>query len=205
MDEESKTEVNDAIEAAIAEFKGGLRRHIRPMGIVREFITHGQCMMINQEKYAILRERVAAELSVHPNRDVYIVGSAKLGFSIKPARRYGYFGEESDVDVAVVSSELYFRLWKEARAFIASKELWSASKAELFREQHLHGRISPKNLHKASPLIPTAMKLWEIGRVLQRERVAGPYPVTFAVWVDMDTLEDYQAKTVEQCQEIEAS
>ncbi|MFJ9380652.1 hypothetical protein [Streptomyces sp. NPDC101455] len=193
-----------AIDESMAAFHEGLRRHNQPLQIVREFITHGTCAVISQAQHAALRERVAVQLNVHPNRDVYTVGSAKLGFSIKPTRRYGRFNDESDIDVAVVSPELYSQLWRETRVFVTSKELWSNRKSEEFKRQHLFGRISPKNIPKASPLIPTATKLWEMGRKLQQERVAGPYQVTFAIWYDMDALEEYQAKTVLDCKKLEA-
>ncbi|MFJ5883263.1 hypothetical protein [Kitasatospora cineracea] len=191
-----------AIDQSMEAFKAGLARHSNPLSVVREFITHGPCVVISQEQHAELRERVGAELGVHPNRDVYTVGSAKLGFSIKPSRRYGRFNDESDIDVAVVSPELYGQLWREVRSFIASKEPWSATKLDDFKREHLTGRISPKNLHKASPLIPTATRLWDIGRQLQMDRVAGPYQVTFAVWYDMDALEGYQCNAVSECQKI---
>jgi hypothetical protein len=197
-------EQEKAIELSMAAFKTGLIRHVKPLSVVREFITHGPCVVISQEQHAELRERVGAELGIHPNRDVYTVGSAKLGFSIKPARRYGHFNDHSDIDVAVVSPELYSQIWREVREFVASKEPWSASKVEDFKREHLAGRISPKNIHKASPLIPTVTRLWDIGRQLQLDRVAGPYKVTFAVWYDMDALEGYQSNAVTECKKIGA-
>lgn len=75
---------------------------------------------------------------------------------------------------------------------------------EDFKREHLAGRISPKNIHKASPLIPTVTRLWDIGRQLQLDRVAGPYKVTFAVWYDMDALEGYQSNAVTECKKIGA-
>ncbi|MFE4591250.1 hypothetical protein [Streptomyces laurentii] len=193
----------NAITKSMTEFKEGLRRHEHPLQVVREFITHGSCTVISQAQHALLRERVAAELSIHPNRDVYTVGSAKLGFSIKPSRRYGHFNDESDIDVAVVSAELYNRVWQEVRSFISSKEVWSNRRKDEFKRQHLVGRISPKTIPKGSSLLPSAEKLWELEIRLQRERIAGPYRVTFAIWHDMEALEGYQAKTVSDCQKME--
>ncbi|BFP54665.1 MULTISPECIES: hypothetical protein [Streptomyces] len=200
-EDDHEKNITESLEA----FKGGLRRHSHPLHIVREFITHGSCVVIDQAQHALLRERVADSLSVHPNRDVYTVGSAKLGFSIKPSRRYGHFNDESDIDVAVVSAELYGRIWRETRAFATSKEIWSTKKSDEFKRQHLAGRISPQNIPKASPMIPTASKLWEVGRKLQQDRVAGPYRVTFAIWHDMEALEGYQSKTVLECQKMEGA
>lgn len=66
-------------------------------------------------KYVIFREQVAERFSVG-SQDVCIVGSAKLGFSPSPVKFGKQFKEESDVDVVVISEELFhfgsFELFK---------------------------------------------------------------------------------------------
>jgi len=66
-------------------------------------------------KYVIFREQVAERFSVG-SQDVGIVGSAKLGFSPSPIKFGKQFKEESDVDVVVISEELFhhgsFELFK---------------------------------------------------------------------------------------------
>jgi len=57
-------------------------------------------------KYVIFREQVAERFSIG-SQDVCIVGSAKLGFSPSPSKYGKQFKEESDVDVVVISEELF--------------------------------------------------------------------------------------------------
>lgn len=57
-------------------------------------------------KYVIFREQVAERFSVG-SQDVCVVGSAKLGFSPSPTKFGKKFKEESDVDVVVISEELF--------------------------------------------------------------------------------------------------
>ena len=57
-------------------------------------------------KYVIFREQVAERFSIG-SQDVCIVGSAKLGFSPSPTKFGKQFKEESDVDVVVISEELF--------------------------------------------------------------------------------------------------
>lgn len=57
-------------------------------------------------KYVIFREQVADRFSVG-SQDICIVGSAKLGFSPSPVKFGKQFKEESDVDVVVISEELF--------------------------------------------------------------------------------------------------
>lgn len=196
------SDLDQRIEASLTQFRSGLNRHDDPVKVVREFITHGSCVAIPGEPHAQLREAVAEKLSVHPNRDVYTVGSAKLGFSIKPVARYRRFNDESDVDVAVVSPELYSQLWREARNFIANDGVWDERDFKWYKNNHFKGSIHPKSL-PTSPLIPTAANLWELSRVLQNERAAGPYAITFVIWSDMEALESYQASSVALCMEKE--
>ncbi len=57
-------------------------------------------------KYVIFREQVAERFSVG-SQDVCIVGSAKLGFSPSPVKFGRPFKEESDVDVVVISEQIF--------------------------------------------------------------------------------------------------
>ena len=57
-------------------------------------------------KYIIFREQVADRFRIG-SQDVCIVGSAKLGFSPSPYKYGTLFAENSDVDVVIVSDELF--------------------------------------------------------------------------------------------------
>ena len=58
-------------------------------------------------KYLIFREQVAERFSVG-SRDVCIVGSAKLGYSPSPGKKFGRaFSETSDVDVVIISEKIF--------------------------------------------------------------------------------------------------
>lgn len=59
-------------------------------------------------KYVIFREQLAERFNVG-SQDICIVGSAKLGYS-PAARKFGTpFSEDSDVDVVIISEELFYR------------------------------------------------------------------------------------------------
>jgi hypothetical protein len=67
--------------------------------------------------YVRWRHRVATQLSVDPMA-VQLVGSARLGYSINPKKNFKKFDEESDLDIAVVSLELFDKAWEELREVI---------------------------------------------------------------------------------------
>jgi hypothetical protein len=62
------------------------------------------------EGWDILREHLAANLGVD-GENVYVVGSAKVGFSLSPNGFPRRFSEDSDIDIAVVDSALFDRAW----------------------------------------------------------------------------------------------
>jgi predicted nucleotidyltransferase len=189
--DEGLTAVSDLIVA----FKARLQSGATAAAIVREMVTHGSAVMLDEARYAALREETGSRLGVSPNRDVYLVGSAKLGFSIKPKRRYFPFGDDSDVDLAVVSSTLYEKLWAEARRYRRTGGLWDD--LSHFRNDHLNGVIKPYVLPD-SGTVPTKRMLFDFGVALQRTKIS-PYSVTLASWHNIDALEDYQAFAVKEC------
>lgn len=67
--------------------------------------------------YIRWRHQVAAELGVDPMA-IQLVGSARLGYSINPKKDFKEFDEESDLDIAVISTELFDTAWGELRNII---------------------------------------------------------------------------------------
>ncbi len=184
---------------SLETFKDRLSSGASAESIVREFITHGSSVVLDGPTYTRLREYAGQVLQVSPNQNVYLVGSAKLGFSIKPARRYGFFDDDSDVDVAIVSPSLYERLWDEARRYSRSGGFWEADSRIHYKNDHANAVIKPYVLPD-SDAIPTRRMLFDLQAELQR--VGGsPYPVTIAVWHSIEALEEYQVLSVVKCQE----
>lgn len=71
----------------------------------RRHLLHGMPAVFagRENDYYEFRKRIADKFSIGPH-EVFIVGSAKLGFS---PRKQKYFDLDSDIDTAIVSSKLY--------------------------------------------------------------------------------------------------
>ena len=80
--------------------------------LAKVFILEGTPYVFKDSpmKYTVFREQVGDQFAIG-SQDVCIVGSAKLGFSPSPQKlKYGRaFAETSDVDVVIVSFELFDR------------------------------------------------------------------------------------------------
>jgi hypothetical protein len=88
--------------------------------IVQRHITQGECFALDGGRHVNLKTEVGTRFGVHPN-EVLVVGSAKLGFSIAPQKRYQPFRDRSDSDLLTVLVELHFTLFKE------NKDLYSSA------------------------------------------------------------------------------
>ncbi len=100
--------------------------------------THGGKFVFNQflmnEDVYVLRERyqeraayiyheikvAAAEALDVPVKNVAIVGSAKTGYSLTPGRNYSPFTDESDLDLVIVSENLFRELWESYLNYLNS-------------------------------------------------------------------------------------
>jgi hypothetical protein len=78
--------------------------------------THGSGLE-TPGSYHDFRVSVANAINTNPN-NVAIIGSAKYGFSMSPAKAMRKFNEESDVDVVIVSQELFETVWTDIRTAI---------------------------------------------------------------------------------------
>ncbi|WP_328625884.1 hypothetical protein OHA88_14855 [Streptomyces sp. NBC_00353] len=61
---------------------------------------------------------------------VQLVGSARLGYSMNPSKNYRKFHEGSDLDIAVISPELFEKAWGELRDIIED-DLFAQRKNQL--------------------------------------------------------------------------
>ena len=71
-------------------------------------------------EYVRWRHEIAKRLAVDP-MGVQLIGSARLGYSLSPRKNFKLFDENSDLDIAVVSQEIFDRAWLELRNLITSR------------------------------------------------------------------------------------
>ncbi len=82
---------------------------------------------ILRERYKDSATRVYHDIKVAtsdaldvPVKNVAIVGSAKTGYSLTPGRNYSPFSNESDLDLVIVSENLFSELWENYLDFVNS-------------------------------------------------------------------------------------
>ena len=167
--------------------------------LVQRHITTGPCFLLDDDRYHLLRARVAEEFALHPN-EVLMVGSAKLGFSIVPKQRYRPFGEESDIDLAVVSSQLFdifaeatFNYWRHSR-------YWP--KYETCVKYMFRGWIRPDLL---PPALAHGKRWWEFFRGLTAEGMFGTYQIRAGLYKSWHHLDSYHSICIAECKRWETT
>lgn len=165
--------------------------------VVQRYITSGACAHVTEEAAAEVRQRIAAKFEVH-HTDVFIVGSAKLGFSIAPHKRWQLFSEDSDIDVAIVSTDLYLRIWRQVADLLMVDPTFSWERKRIFSGKHLAGWLRPDALPPSAAL-SLADDWFEFFRELTSLQVCGPYKINAGVYYDVHFLERYQERAVEMC------
>ncbi|MGF1539150.1 MAG: hypothetical protein ACFCU5_01660 [Pleurocapsa sp.] len=100
----------------------------------RKYVLHGTpYIFINREdEYYEFRKRIANKFNIAFN-EIFITGSAKLGFSPYKNKEFDY---DSDIDVAIVSNCLYEEILKSIRYY--QMELRQARKSVTIREINLY-------------------------------------------------------------------
>lgn len=168
--------------------------------LVQRHITHGDCFALTDEQYFALKKVVSEHFNLHHTK-VVVVGSAKLGFSLAPEKRYRPFSDTSDIDVAICSSELYDTMWSDVFAYWARGEEWP--RIADFRKYHFRGWIRP-DLLPPEPSFWRATEWWEFFRGLTASGQFGDYKVSGALYKDWTFLEAYQLTCMTTCKALEA-
>lgn len=87
-----------------------------------------------EQKYYDLRREISEQFPVTSKKNIIIVGSAKLGFSIAPRKRFRDIQDDSDIDVAIVDEELFDTYWERLFEFNINVKSRSDREEELYQK-----------------------------------------------------------------------
>jgi hypothetical protein len=171
---------------------------------IRKHITTGDPAVISRDTYFELRRRVSAEFAIHPSA-VVLVGSCRLGFSLKPKGshngpklRFVAATAASDVDVAVVSQALFDEIWDAVFMTVYPKRDWPLDIGRPFTRDLFNGWIDPTVLPN-TPRFARAVSWSRFFAGLSRERLCGMRTINGRLYRTWARLEAYQEHMVRDC------
>ena len=186
------------IQDRISKFQSDLLEfNVSPL--VQRHITTGPSFLLDDDQYHLLRARVAAKLALHPN-EILMVGSAKLGFSIVEKKRYRPFGEKSDIDLAVVSSQLFDTFARETFDYWERSRNWQNHKT--FVKYMFRGWIRPDFLPQA---LARRTQWWELFQNLTAEGTFGPFAIRAGLYKSWHYLDRYHSICIDECKRTETT
>ena len=135
------------------------------------------------------------QFGIHP-KEVVVVGSGKLGFSIKGDKRYQHFGDESDIDIAIVSGVLFDQIWSEVFRYRVGGAFWPEERD--FKNYLFRGWLRPDKL-PPDDSFEYGRKWWRFLRQLETDGLYGPYKIRAGIYKSWHFLESYQTANVRGC------
>lgn len=143
--------------------------------------------------YHGFRVTVANAVNTSPN-NIAIVGSGKYGFSMAPGKAMQPFREGSDIDVVIVSPELFEKVWRDIRTAVYSgysnlKGMHSNQIILRFIVLDTVNKYSTKYLRDTALIIADLAKQLNLATRIQR-------PFKFRVYASWEDVEFYHSMGV---------
>jgi hypothetical protein len=185
----------EEIQFRLDRFKFDLKK-LEVSTIVQKHITFGSCFALEEEAYFELKNEVSKHFKLHPS-EVLVVGSGKTGFSIAPNKRYNFFNDNSDIDVAIISPTLFDTMWQAVYEYWSKNRNWYRQEFQNFLFQ---GWVRPDKL-PPDTTFEIGKDWWEFFRNLTKQELYGPYKIAAGLYKSWYFLENYQSLSVLRCKE----
>ncbi len=179
----------------------------------QQTILHGTPFVFQgrENDYFAFKQRVCGQLNVH-HTEVTIVGSGKLGFS--PAKRTS-FSLDSDIDVAIVSTELWEKVFElglkleyRMRSFEISLHRHQMDGYVKYLRYIALGWVRPDLIPNVDPMEEFKQSWFDLFRSLSFDRSeVGNYKVSAGLYRSQNHLEKYTVHSLRQMRrnlEVEA-
>lgn len=173
---------------------------------MRDFILDGPCLHIDKKAIELIRISLseAVGITIDPE-ELFIVGSAKLGFGLfekkqKDAEalpRFRPFGPASDIDVAICSTKLFDSIWNELCDYALAKP-WLPHLMRNTGNYLVYGWLRPDQIPYEARL-RTLDLFKDRLRKLSNNSALGRRKINGAIYRDVSFLSKYQTRGITQC------
>lgn len=176
--------------------------------LVTEVLLAPGAKHVKDEDIQHIRRRLAEVFDIDVNGvEVYVVGSAKLGFSISEKREKGVFlpmfrpfRPESDIDIAVISPPIFNAIWAELSRHANSSAFRMPWDSGQLGDYLVHGWLRPDHFPFPRTRLLRRCDLWwdQFGRFSRDERF-GRRKVRGGLYHTVADLTQYQQRGVTRC------
>ncbi len=134
---------------------------------------------------------------------IMIVGSGKIGYSLSPTEKmFAPFCEKeengrkvSDIDVAIISSDLYLKFWNLFRKSYSSK--YSSTYKKIYNEIY-RGYINEKNIQDIDECRREWLKISSTSKKTLADKLFIQHEITYRIYRSWEDFEEYNLKNIEK-------
>ena len=167
--------------------------------IIDKYLLNGIPYVFNGDEYNFFdfKKEIAKFFNVSQT-NIFVVGSAKLGFSIAPNKRYILFNEDSDIDVAIIDEDTFLRYWKILYEYNTTGRAWSINEEKTYRkflEYFFKGWLRPDKF-------PSDMKerveWFDFFKSMQKKY---KFKIAAGIYYDIDVFNEYHKENLNSIRE----
>lgn len=184
------------------ELKEALRTDA-PLDFVRGVLFGDDCWLFEQRvlrqidaSYQTLKQDVSRALDINP-KEVTLIGSAKIGFSIAPGKTFRPFRKgRSDLDLAIVSPRLFGMVW----ASLSEASLRGYSQYADTHARQIFSKfviLESDTIYKSTYLSDLSRKTASLNRAVN-ENVKMKHKVNYRIYADLDAAEGYHVHGINE-------
>jgi len=188
----------------LVEFKKDLRSS-KPEEVVQKYLFDRSpyCFADKPQRYIDFRKEICEKFKIHL-QNFAIVGSSKVGFSLNPTKFGTVFSESSDVDVVLVSEELFQNLWIDLIRFQRDEFTFLPDQCKKrFNELQYILFWGQVRMDKLPDEFTAAKEWWEFFNRLSTDPRFGPRRVRAMIFKTWKHVSFYYEKNIRELMEIE--
>jgi hypothetical protein len=186
---------------SIQEFRSRCRQD-NAETIVHDVILSNEAAHVSQDNREFLKDGICSKFGIQSNElQLWIVGSAKLGFSITNKKksgilfpRYRLFSGTSDIDVAIVSASLFRLIWDDLCLYAHGQPWWPWD-SKLLGDYMVYGWMRPD----CFPKVRRCDDWWNQFRVFSVNPRYNRRKVSGGLFHTITDLQRYQRRAVDEC------
>lgn len=159
----------------------------------------------DQTAYVDWKSKLASAIEVD-GRAISVIGSACVGFSLSPTKKFRDFGDSSDIDVAIISAYHFDVAWRTIRNF-GTKIHTLNRKQRASLDDHkarliYWGTFDTKHL---LPKLPFGKQWFEAFEQMTTHEPTRDRDINARIYRDFESLSAYHANNMRKLREITTS
>ena len=178
--------------------------NLSPTKFISKWIIDAVPVIFEEDytSYLDWRNNLSKKIGVDPN-DIFISGSASIGFSLNPNNNLKKFNDTSDVDICIISENYFNTAWYELRSIKPYHPSMQNSKFKAAIENHrtkyiYWGTIATDRI---LPILSFGQK-WDLAlKSSTDDKHFGSRDLNFRIYKDNKSFRDYTIISVSKCRQ----